>query len=75
MPAGSFSDFGRALIVAGGILLALGVLIILGGRVPWLGRLPGDFVLRKGSFTFYFPLATSVLLSLLLTLLLALFRR
>lgn len=75
MPDGSFSDFGRTLMVLGGILLALGVLFSLGGRVAWLGRLPGDIVFRKGSFTFYFPVATSLLLSLFITLLLALWKR
>ena len=44
-------------------------------RLPWLGRLPGDIVYRRGGFTFYLPLATSILLSLLLTLLFALLRR
>ena len=75
MTDGRFSDFGRALMVVGGVTLALGLLITLGARVPWLGRLPGDIVIRKGSFTFYFPAATSLLLSLLLTLLFALFKR
>ena len=53
-------------------ITALGLLMMLG--VP-LGRLPGDFYVRRGSFSFYFPLATSIVLSILLTLVLALFRR
>ena len=69
------SDLGRVLIVAGGVLLALGLLLTFAGKVPGLGRLPGDIVYRKGSFTLYFPLVTSILLSLLLTLVLSLFRR
>ena len=69
------SDFGRVLLVVGGILVLLGALLVLGGRVPWIGRLPGDIVYRRGNFTFYFPIVTSILLSLLLTLLLSLFRR
>jgi hypothetical protein len=57
---------GRLLIVAGVVLVGIGLLINLG--VP-IGRLPGDFTVRRGSFSFYFPLATSILASILLTLL------
>ncbi len=63
------------------ILLILGaVLLVLGLLWPWLqksglGRLPGDIIVRKENFTFYFPITTSILLSLLLTLLFWLFRR
>ncbi|MEP7310333.1 MAG: DUF2905 domain-containing protein [Acidobacteriota bacterium] len=63
---------GKTLVVIGLGVAALGVLVMLG--VPF-GRLPGDVYIRRGSFSFYFPLATSIVLSLLLTLLLALFRR
>ena len=63
---------GRVLVLLGLGIAALGVLIILG--VP-IGRLPGDFYVRRGSFSFYFPLATSIVLSILLTLLFAIFRR
>ena len=58
---------GRALLVAGMVLAAVGGLLLLGGRISWLGRLPGDFVVQKKNFTLYFPLATSILISLLLT--------
>lgn len=63
------------LLVVGGVLLVFGLLLTLGARIPGLGRLPGDIVYRKGNATFYFPLATSLFLSLLLTVLLNLFRR
>ena len=63
---------GRLLIVAGLVLAAVGVLVQLG--VP-LGRLPGDFTIRRGSVSFYFPLATSIIASIVLTLLFALFGR
>lgn len=66
---------GRTLILVGLGLAALGLLLAVLGRVPGLGRLPGDILIRRGSFTFYFPLATSILLSLVLTLVLALLRR
>ena len=68
------SDLGRALIVVGAILLLVGLLLSFGARVP-LGRLPGDIVYRKGNFTFYFPLVTSILISLVLTAILTLLRR
>jgi hypothetical protein len=68
-------SFGRLLMLLGGILLALGALFSLGGRIGWLGRLPGDFRFERGGFSFYFPLATSLLLSILLTLVINLFRR
>jgi hypothetical protein len=64
------SDFGRVLIVLGLVLAATGVALTLAPRVPWLGRLPGDVQIQRGSWTFYFPLATSVLLSVVLTVIL-----
>jgi hypothetical protein len=63
---------GKLLVVVGLVIAAVGGLVMLG--LP-LGRLPGDIVVKRGSFSFYFPLATSIVLSLLLTLLFALFRR
>jgi len=69
------AEIGRALLVLGGVLFVIGLLFTLGARIPGLGRLPGDIVFRKGNFTFYFPLVTSLLLSLLLTAALAFFRR
>lgn len=69
------SEIGRGLIVAGLVLAGVGVVLTLAGRVPGLGRLPGDIVIRRERFTFYFPLATSLLVSLVLTLLFSLWRR
>ena len=63
---------GRFLILLGLVLVGIGVLVSSG--LP-IGRLPGDFVYRRGNFSFYFPLTTSILASLLLTLLLMFFRR
>ena len=60
---------GRLLIIFGGVIVVAGVLMVLAGKLPWVGRLPGDIVLHRKNFTFYFPLATSILISLLLTLL------
>ena len=69
------ADLGRTLLVVGGVLFVVGLLLTFGTRIPGLGRLPGDIVYRKGNFTFYFPLVTSLVLSLLLTAILAFFRR
>jgi Protein of unknown function (DUF2905) len=66
---------GRILIVVGGLMLFVGLVLTLGGRIPLLGRLPGDIVIRRGSFTLYFPIVTGLVLSLLLTVLLSLFSR
>ena len=63
---------GRTLVLIGLAIAGLGLLIMAG--VP-LGRLPGDFAIRRGNFSFYFPLATSIVLSIILTLILAFFRR
>jgi hypothetical protein len=67
--------FGKTLILFGILLVALGVLFSVGSKIPWLGRLPGDIYLNRGNFTFYFPLTTCILLSLIITLVLYLFRR
>jgi hypothetical protein len=63
---------GRTLIVIGLVIAALGLLMTLG--VPF-GRLPGDVTVRRGNFTFYAPVATSIVLSIVLTLLAMFFRR
>ena len=68
-------DIGRALVILGLVLVVVGVLISLVGKVPWLGRLPGDLHAQRGNWTFYFPLATSLLLSVVLSLLFWLFGR
>ena len=63
---------GKLLLIVGLVISGIGLLVMLG--VPF-GRLPGDFAVRRGNFAFYFPLTTSIILSILLTLLFALFRR
>jgi len=61
---------GRLLIIGGIVLLALGIVLVLAPRLPFLGRLPGDIVLRREGFACVIPLATCIILSLLLTLIL-----
>jgi hypothetical protein len=67
--ADSIQYIGKFLILLGLIVSAIGGLLLLSGKIPWLGRLPGDILIQKKNFTFYFPLATSILLSIILTLL------
>ena len=69
------SDIGKALMLLGVCIFVVGVLLTVAGRLPWFGRLPGDIVVERGPVTFYFPLATSIVLSVVVSLLLWLFRR
>lgn len=66
---------GKLLIICGVIFIGIGLFLLLGGKVPSLGHLPGDFIYRKGNVTIYFPITTSLLLSLLITLILYFARR
>ncbi|HEV7735527.1 MAG TPA: DUF2905 domain-containing protein [Candidatus Binatia bacterium] len=66
---------GRTLIVVGLLVVAIGVALVLAPRIPWLGRLPGDLVVQRERVTFYFPIATSIVVSIVLTVLLNLFFR
>ncbi len=68
-------SIGKLLIYVGGGILILGLLLVLLGKVPGLGRLPGDILIRRDNVTFYFPLGTMILLSVVLTLLLNLISR
>lgn len=61
---------GRILILSGLVLLAIGLFVLYGPKVPWFGRLPGDILIRRDNSTFYFPLTTCILISLLLSLVL-----
>jgi len=69
------TEIGKVLMVFGGMLLVVGMLLTLGGKIPWLGRLPGDIVIQRGNFSFYFPLTTCLLLSVLVSLIFAILRR
>ena len=62
------NEVGKLLIVFGLLIAGVGVVLVVAGRLPWIGRLPGDIHIQRGNFTFYFPLATSILVSVLLTL-------
>ncbi|MDH3383109.1 MAG: DUF2905 domain-containing protein [Deltaproteobacteria bacterium] len=69
------ASLGKILLVSGLVLAGMGLLLLLFDKVGWVGRLPGDIIVRRKNVTFYFPLATSVLISVVLTLLFWLFRK
>jgi hypothetical protein len=66
---------GRFLILLGVVAIVAGTVLLFLPRIPWLGRLPGDLLIQRERFTFYFPLATALVVSVVLTLLLNLFFR
>jgi uncharacterized protein HemY len=69
------NGLGKLLIVCGGILIIVGAAIVLLGKIPWLGRLPGDIYIERRNFTFFFPLTTSILISVILSLVVYLLSR
>ena len=71
----AIQSLGRLLILFGAVLLFVGVIVLVAGKVPFLGRLPGDLVFRRHGLTVFFPMVTMVIVSLVLTLLLNLFFR
>jgi len=70
-----FGVLGKMLILLGVFIILVGVFLLVGEKIPWVGRLPGDIIIKRERFTFYFPLATSILISIILTLLFTLFRK
>jgi DUF2905 family protein len=69
------NGLGRTLIYLGIFLIVVGLIFSLGGKMSWFGHLPGDIYIQRERFTFYFPLTTCILISLVITLVLYLFRR
>jgi len=63
------------LILLGVFIIVIGLLLLIGEKIPWIGKLPGDIIIRKEKFSFYFPLTTCLIISIVLTLLFTLFRR
>ncbi len=66
---------GKLLFIVGIIIAVTGLVLIYGPKMPLIGRLPGDVFIKKGNFTFYFPVATSVIISIVVTLILYLISR
>ncbi len=69
------AGLGKTLIYLGILLVVVGLIVSLGGKISWLGHLPGDIYIQRERFTFYFPLTTCILISAIITLVLYLFRR
>jgi membrane protein implicated in regulation of membrane protease activity len=69
------NSLGKALIVFGIVLVLAGVILTAGARLPWFGRLPGDIFVQKKNFSFYFPITTSILISVILSILFFLLKR
>lgn len=63
-------QIGKVILVTGLLVAMIGLILVLSGKISWIGRLPGDILIKKKNFTFYFPLATSILMSILLSLIL-----
>lgn len=72
-------DLGKLLLGFGVVMVCLGLILLaagnFSGKVPWLGRLPGDIYIQRGNWSFYFPLVTCLIISIVLTLLFSLFGR
>ena len=69
------AQIGKILLVSGLLLAGAGILFLLADRIGWIGKLPGDIIIKRENVTFYFPLATCILISIVLSLLFWLFRR
>jgi hypothetical protein len=68
-------DFGRIFIILGVLLLVIGIFLNFSDKIPFIGKLPGDILIKKEGFTFYFPLTTSIIISLVLSILFRLFNK
>lgn len=68
-------EIGKIIIVFGLILIGVGLFLTFFNKIPFLGKLPGDVLIQKNNFTFYFPLATSILVSLVFTFIFWIFNR
>jgi hypothetical protein len=69
------AELGKTLMIVGSLMLLVGAFLSFEGKLPWVGRLPGDIFIQRDNFTLYFPLATSLVISVLLSLLFLFFRR
>ena len=70
-----FGALGKVLILLGVLIIVIGLLLLIGEKIPWIGKLPGDIIIRKEKFSFYFPITTCIIISIILTLLFTLFRK
>jgi Protein of unknown function (DUF2905) len=70
-----FGPLGKMLVLLGAFLIVVGLFLWLGDKIPWIGRLPGDILVKREKFTFYFPIVTCIIISIILTILFSLFRK
>jgi hypothetical protein len=70
-----FQQFGKLMIFGGILIVLIGVLFLFGDKIPFLGKLPGDIHIKGKNFTFYFPIVTSIVLSIIISLILYFFRK
>ncbi|MCB0298738.1 MAG: DUF2905 domain-containing protein [Calditrichaeota bacterium] len=68
-------SLGKALLVAGAVLMVIGVLLMWGNRIPFIGKLPGDIIFQRKNFTFYFPLTSLIILNLLILIVVWIIRK
>ena len=69
------TQLGKLLMIAAGVVFLVGLLFYWQEKIPWLGKLPGDIVIKRNNFSFYFPLATCLLISIIISLLIFLINR
>jgi hypothetical protein len=69
------AGLGKTLIILGLVIVAFGIIFTFAGKIPWLGRLPGDIHIKRDNFTFYFPMATCIILSFFISLIFWLFKK
>ena len=74
MPGG-FDSFGKTLMIMGAVIFVLGALLLLSGKLPWLGRLPGDIRVEKENFRLYAPITTMILISVVISILVRIFQK
>ncbi|MGE5682417.1 MAG: DUF2905 domain-containing protein [Bacillota bacterium] len=71
----NFQPLGKILILLGVVIIIIGAVLLFAGKIPFLGKLPGDIYIKKDNYTVYIPIATSILLSIILSIILWLFRK
>lgn len=62
------TDIGKILLIVGGVIIIAGLILVFSGHIPFLGKLPGDIIVKKDNFTFYFPVVTMIIVSVVLTI-------
>lgn len=69
------NELAKLIILIGSVLIVLGIVLLFVGKIPFLGRLPGDIIIKRDNFTFYFPIATSIIISIIMSIVIYLIGR